>query len=82
LGSIGELRYERLGPEAAKEWDGHTPIEPQPTRLLKMLSDRFGAFEAIANACMEFARVWRWGKELPPSQPALRGQSQGAGQRG
>jgi hypothetical protein len=38
-----------------------------PTRLLEMLSDRFGAFEAIANSSIKLARVapeenWRWGR--------------------
>jgi hypothetical protein len=28
-----------------------------PTRLLEMLSDRFGAFEAIANSSIKLARV-------------------------
>ena len=28
-----------------------------PTRLLEMLSDRFGAFEAIANSSIQLARV-------------------------
>jgi hypothetical protein len=27
-----------------------------PTRLLEMLSDRFGAFEAIANSSIKLAR--------------------------
>ncbi len=28
-----------------------------PARLLEMLSDRFGAFEAIANSSIKLARV-------------------------
>ena len=28
-----------------------------PTRVLEMLSDRFGAFEAIANSSIKLARV-------------------------
>ena len=31
--------------------------KPSPTRLLEMLSDRFGAFEAIANSSIKLARV-------------------------
>jgi hypothetical protein len=31
--------------------------KPSPTRLLEMLADRFGAFEAIANASIKLARV-------------------------
>lgn len=30
---------------------------PSPTRLLEMLSDRFGAFEAVANSTIKLARV-------------------------
>jgi hypothetical protein len=30
--------------------------KPSPTRLLEMLSDRFGAFEAIANSSIKLAR--------------------------
>jgi hypothetical protein len=31
--------------------------KPPPTRLLEMLSDRFGAFEAIANSSIKLAHV-------------------------
>jgi hypothetical protein len=31
--------------------------KPSPTRLQEMLSDRFGAFEAIANSSIKLARV-------------------------
>jgi hypothetical protein len=31
--------------------------KPSPRRLLEMLSDRFGAFEAIANSSIKLARV-------------------------
>jgi hypothetical protein len=31
--------------------------KPSPTRLLEMLWDRFGAFEAIANSSIKLARV-------------------------
>jgi hypothetical protein len=31
--------------------------KPSPTRLLEMLADRFGAFEAIANSSIKLARV-------------------------
>ena len=31
--------------------------KPSPTRLLEMLSDRFGAFEAIATSSIKLARV-------------------------
>jgi hypothetical protein len=31
--------------------------EASPTRLLEMLSDRFGAFEAITNSSIKLARV-------------------------
>lgn len=30
---------------------------PSPTRLLEMPSDRFGAFEAVANSSVKLARV-------------------------
>ncbi len=41
-----------------------------PTRLLEMLSDRFGAFEAIANSSIKLARVapeeeWAMDLDLP-----------------
>lgn len=32
------------------------PTHASPSRLLEMLSDRFGAFEAIANATIKLAR--------------------------
>lgn len=31
--------------------------KPSPTRQLEMLSDRFGAFEAIANSSIKLARL-------------------------
>lgn len=31
--------------------------QPSPTRLLEMLTDRFAAFEAIANSTIKLARV-------------------------
>ena len=31
--------------------------KPSPTRLLEMLSDRFGAFDAIASSSIKLARV-------------------------
>jgi hypothetical protein len=31
--------------------------KPSPTQLLERLSDRFGAFEAIANSSIKLARV-------------------------
>ncbi len=34
----------------------HHP-QPSPARLLEMLSDRFGAFEAIATSSIRLARV-------------------------
>jgi hypothetical protein len=36
---------------------GDSDQKPSPTRLLEMLSDRFGAFEAIANSSIKLARV-------------------------
>ncbi len=36
----------------------HDPVNrPSPMRLLEMLSDRFGAFEAIAESSIKLARV-------------------------
>lgn len=31
--------------------------QPSPARLLEILTDRFGAFEAIANSTIKLARV-------------------------
>lgn len=31
--------------------------KPSPMRLLEILSDRFGAFEAVANSTIKLARV-------------------------
>ncbi len=39
--------------------------QPSPTRLLEMLSDRFGAFEAIANSSIKLARRWHRGRSHP-----------------
>lgn len=33
------------------------PQQPSPARLLEMLSDRFGAFEALATSSITLARV-------------------------
>lgn len=40
------------------------PQQPSPARLLEMLSDRFGAFEALASSSITLARVAP-GEELP-----------------
>ncbi len=34
----------------------HSGPQPSPARLLEMLSDRFGAFEAVAHASIKLAR--------------------------
>jgi hypothetical protein len=36
---------------------GDSCRKPSPTRLLEMLSDRFGAFEAVASSSIKLARV-------------------------
>lgn len=37
--------------------DSDSRHKPSPMRLLEILSDRFGAFEAVANSTIKLARV-------------------------
>jgi hypothetical protein len=41
--------------------------KPSPTRLLEMLSDRFGAFEAIAISSIKLAALRLYRSDLPIS---------------
>src|SRR5690349_9099630 len=54
---LAPLRLAVPPPEAQATRNDDIPVEgASPARLLEMLSDRFGAFEAIAYSTIKFAR--------------------------